>query len=49
MAALTLRTRSLEAATAALQSGGIAGVARESDRIVVPARAAFGTVLEFRT
>ena len=48
MAALTLRTRSLDAVAEALQAGGIAGARRESDRIVVPASAAFGTVLEFR-
>ncbi len=48
MAALTLRTRSLEAVADALQAGGIAGVRRESARVVVPASAAFGTVLEFR-
>jgi len=48
MAALTLRTRSLEAVANALQAGGIAGVGRGSDRIVVPAGDAFGTVLEFR-
>jgi hypothetical protein len=48
MAALTLRTRSLEAVDAALNAGGIVGVAREGDRIVVPAAAAFGTALEFR-
>ena len=48
MAALTLRTRSLEAVADALRVGGIPGVRRESDRIVVPASAACGTVLEFR-
>jgi hypothetical protein len=48
MAALTIRTRSLEVAAAALQSGGIAGVRRDADRIVVPASAAFGVTLEFR-
>jgi hypothetical protein len=48
MAALTLRTRSLEAAADAMREGGIAGVRRDSDRLVVPASAAFGTVLEFR-
>jgi hypothetical protein len=48
MAALTLRTLSLEAVADALRVGGIAGVRRDSDRIVVPASAAFGTVLEFR-
>ena len=48
MAALTLRTRSLAAAAAALQEGRIEGVLRDEGRIVVPATAAFGTVLEFR-
>ncbi len=48
MAALTLRTRSLEAVADALRVGGIPGARRGSDRIVVPASAAFGTVLEFR-
>ena len=48
MAALTLRTRSLAAVDAALRTGGIAAAERSNDRIVVPARAAFGTVLEFR-
>lgn len=48
MAALTLRTRSLEATAHALEAGGIVGVVRESDRIVVPASAAFGTALEFQ-
>jgi hypothetical protein len=48
MAALTLRTRSLDAAAQALQAGGIAGVRREATRIVVPAAAACGTLLEFR-
>ncbi len=48
MAALTLRTRSLDAVAEALHAGGIAGARRESDRIVVQASATFGTVLEFR-
>jgi hypothetical protein len=47
MAALTLRTRSLETAAAALASGGIS-VQRERDRIVVSADATFGVALEFR-
>ena len=45
MAALTLRTLSLEQAAAAL--AGIAGVRTEADRVVVPAGAAFGAALEF--
>jgi Glyoxalase-like domain len=48
MAALTLRTRSLEAVARALQAGGISAARRDSGQIVVPATAAFGTVLEFR-
>jgi hypothetical protein len=48
MAALTLRTRSLKAVGDALRVGGIAGVRSDSDRIVVPASAAFGAALEFR-
>jgi hypothetical protein len=47
MAALTIRTRSLQRAAAALQVGGIAGVRQEADRIVVPASEAFGVTLEF--
>jgi hypothetical protein len=48
MAGLTLRTRSLAAAAQALEAGGVVGAVRESDRILVPPSAAFGTVLEFR-
>ena len=48
MAALTLRTRSLAAVDAALRAGGIAASRRDDARIVVPAAAAFGTLLEFR-
>jgi hypothetical protein len=48
MAALTIRTRSLHRAAAALQAGGIAGVRQDADRIVVPASEAFGVTLEFR-
>jgi hypothetical protein len=48
MAALTIRTRSLEVAAAALEAGQIRGVHREADRIVVPASEAFGVTLEFR-
>ena len=43
MAALTLRTRSLDVA-----AGAIAGGRRDADRIVVPASQAFGVTLEFR-
>ncbi len=48
MAALTIRTRSLDRAAAALASGAIAGVRRDAERIVVPATEAFGVALEFR-
>lgn len=48
MAGLTFRTRSLAAAAAALQAGHVPGVQRQDDRIVVPAGAAFGALLEFR-
>jgi hypothetical protein len=48
MAALTLRTRSLQQAASALQSGQINNVRREAERIVVPASEAFGVTLEFR-
>lgn len=47
MAALTLRTRSLDDAATALARGGIA-VRREPGRIVVAAPDAFGVALEFR-
>ncbi len=47
MAGLSFRTRSLDMAAAALAAGGITGVRREANRIVVPAAAAFGAVVEF--
>ena len=43
MAALTVRSRSLDMAARALTNGR-----RETDRIVVPAAQAFGVTLEFR-
>ncbi len=46
MAALTLRTRSLDTAAAALVVGQVT-TRREETRIVVPATAAFGATLEF--
>jgi hypothetical protein len=49
MAALTIRTRSIERAATALAAGQIRGVRREADRIVVPATEAFGVTLEFRS
>jgi hypothetical protein len=48
MAALTVRTRSLERAAVALAAGSLEGVRREPDRIVVPATETFGVALEFR-
>ena len=48
MAALTVRTRSLECAAAALAAGQINGVRREADRIVVPATETLGVTLELR-
>jgi len=48
MAALTVRTRSLELAAAALGAGRINGVRREADRIVVPATETLGVTLELR-
>lgn len=47
MAALTLRTCSLDRAAAALLTGQVQGVRRDQDRIVVPATEAFGVTLEF--
>lgn len=47
MAALTLRTRSLDAAAAALHAGGVAA-RREPHRIIVAATDTFGVALEFR-
>jgi hypothetical protein len=48
MAALVLRVADLDRTQRALTAGGIAGVVREADRIVVPASEAFGVTLEFR-
>ena len=48
MAALTIRTRSLDGAAAALAAGQIRGVYHGPDRIVVPATETFGVTLEFR-
>jgi hypothetical protein len=47
MAALTIRTRSLDGAAAALQTGNISGVKRTAERIIVPATETFGVALEF--
>jgi hypothetical protein len=47
MAALTIRTRSLDGAAAALQTGQISGVKRTAERIIVPATETFGVTLEF--
>jgi hypothetical protein len=46
MAALSLRTRSLDHAATALAAGGV-DACRRNRRIVVPASAAFGVALEF--
>lgn len=48
MAALIIRTRSLDQAAAALAAGNVTGVKREAERIVVPASQTFGVTLEFR-
>jgi hypothetical protein len=47
MAALTLRTVSLDAAETALHAGGIRGVDRIGTSVLVPATEAFGVTLEF--
>jgi hypothetical protein len=47
MAALTLRTVSLDAAETALRDGGIRGVDRIGTSVLVPAQEAFGVTLEF--
>jgi hypothetical protein len=48
MAALVLRTANLAATAAALRDGGIAGVVETQERILVPAEATLGVLLEFR-
>jgi hypothetical protein len=48
MAALTIRTRSLDRAADALTVGRIGGIKRAADRVVVPATETFGVTLEFR-
>ncbi len=47
MAALTLRTLSLDAAEAALEAGDIRGVDRIGTSVLVPANEAFGVTIEF--
>jgi hypothetical protein len=47
MAALTLKTRSLAQTRWALAAGGVPPLRDEPDRVVVPAAAAFGAMLEF--
>ncbi|MBS0638570.1 MAG: VOC family protein [Proteobacteria bacterium] len=47
MAALTIRTRSLDTAELALEQGGIRGVDRIGTSVLVPASEAFGVTLEF--
>jgi hypothetical protein len=48
MAALTIRTRSLDRTADALAAGGINGVRREAAHILVPPTETFGVTLEFR-
>jgi len=48
MVALVLRVSDLGMTRAALAAGGIAGVTRKADRLLVPASEAFGVTLEFR-
>ena len=47
MAALTIRTLSLDAAELALEQGGVKGVDRIGTSVLVPASEAFGVTLEF--
>jgi hypothetical protein len=47
MAALTLRTLSLDAAETALEAGGVKGVDRIGTSLLVPATEAFGVAIEF--
>jgi Glyoxalase-like domain len=47
MAALTIRTLSLDAAELALEKGGIRGVDRIGTSVLVPASEAFGVTVEF--
>lgn len=47
MAALTLRTVSLDAAERALEAGGIRGIDRIGASVLVPAAQAFGVTIEF--
>lgn len=48
MAGLVFRTRSLDTASRVLDVGGIGGVRRDRDRLVVPAGEAFGATLMFQ-
>lgn len=48
MAGLAFRTRCLAAAADAVETGGIAGAARDGNRLIVPAGSACGALLEFR-
>jgi hypothetical protein len=47
MAALTFRTVALDRAEQALRAGSVAAARREPGRLIVPASAAFGAILEF--
>jgi hypothetical protein len=47
MAALEFRTRSVDAAWEAMDSGAIRGARRDNGRVIVPAAAACGATLAF--
>ena len=47
MAALVLRTRSVDAARQAIEQGGIAEARHDDNQVVVPASSAFGVTLAF--
>jgi Glyoxalase-like domain len=47
MAALTIRTTSLDAAERALEAGGVRGIDRIGTSVLVPASEAFGVTIEF--
>jgi hypothetical protein len=47
MAALTIRTLSLDAVETALEAGGVRGWDRIGTSVLVPAREAFGVTIEF--
>ena len=47
MAALEFRTRSVDAAWRTMESGGVIGMRRDKERVIVPAAAACGATLAF--